>query len=95
MKTNPLKGVLFGQRRAFALSRVTATTCATTQASSAKPLTWRFSCGYGDFPLSQQKDFVNALELPKRIGVFYERGEFYAYSSKIRYRGNRRERERK
>lgn len=31
--------------------------------------TWRFSPGYGDFPLSIQRDFINVLEAQKRIGL--------------------------
>lgn len=31
--------------------------------------TWRFSPGYGDFPLDIQKDFLSAVDAAKRIGV--------------------------
>ncbi len=31
--------------------------------------TWRFGLGYGDFPLSEQKDFLELIDAPKRIGV--------------------------
>ena len=31
--------------------------------------TWRFSPGYGDFPIEIQKDFLDALNAPKRIGL--------------------------
>ncbi len=31
--------------------------------------TWRFSPGYGDFPLEVQGDFLKVLDAPKRIGV--------------------------
>lgn len=31
--------------------------------------TWRFSPGYGDFPLDIQKDFLDVLDAPKRVGV--------------------------
>ena len=31
--------------------------------------TWRFSPGYGDFPLEIQGEFLDALSAPKRIGV--------------------------
>ncbi|WP_124099037.1 vitamin B12 dependent-methionine synthase activation domain-containing protein [Ruminococcus sp. Marseille-P6503] len=31
--------------------------------------TWRFSPGYGDFPIGIQKDFLEVLNAPKRIGV--------------------------
>lgn len=32
-------------------------------------LTWRFSPGYGDLPLETQRDLVNVLDLPRKIGV--------------------------
>ena len=31
--------------------------------------TWRFSPGYGDFPLDIQKEFLNVLDARKRVGV--------------------------
>lgn len=31
--------------------------------------TWRFGVGYGDFPISSQKKFLQTLEAPKRIGL--------------------------
>lgn len=31
--------------------------------------TWRFSPGYGDFPINIQKDFLEVLNAAKRIGV--------------------------
>lgn len=31
--------------------------------------TWRFSAGYGDFPIDIQKDFLNVLNAPKKIGL--------------------------
>ena len=31
--------------------------------------TWRFSPGYGDLPLDVQRDFLNVLNAPKRIGL--------------------------
>lgn len=32
--------------------------------------TWRFGVGYGDLPLVLQKDFLNALDAGKRVGVY-------------------------
>ncbi len=34
-----------------------------------KSATWRFSPGYGDFPLAVQADFLRTLDAQKRIGV--------------------------
>ncbi len=31
--------------------------------------TWRFGLGYGDFPLTGQRKFLDILDAPKRIGV--------------------------
>ncbi|MCD7801265.1 MAG: methionine synthase [Ruminococcus sp.] len=31
--------------------------------------TWRFSAGYGDFPIDIQRDFLNVLNAPKKIGL--------------------------
>ncbi|NLZ45695.1 MAG: methionine synthase [Clostridiales bacterium] len=31
--------------------------------------TWRFSCGYGDFPIESQNMFIDVLDAPKRIGL--------------------------
>lgn len=31
--------------------------------------TWRYSPGYGDFPIEIQKDFLDVLNAPKRIGL--------------------------
>lgn len=36
--------------------------------------TWRFSPGYGDFPIEQQADFLNVTEASKRIGVYLSEG---------------------
>ena len=35
-----------------------------------KYFTWRFSPGYGDFPLEAQRDFVAVLEANKRVGLY-------------------------
>lgn len=35
----------------------------------AKYRTWRFSPGYDDLPIDVQRDFLNALNAPKRIGL--------------------------
>lgn len=31
--------------------------------------TWRFSPGYGDLPIELQRDFLNVLDAPRKIGV--------------------------
>lgn len=37
-------------------------------------MTWRFSPGYGDFPIEQQAEFLNITEAAKRIGVYLSEG---------------------
>lgn len=39
------------------------------QKLSGQNFTWRFSPGYGDLPLDIQRDFLNVLNAPKRIGL--------------------------
>lgn len=39
------------------------------QKLSGQYFTWRFSPGYGDFPLDIQRDFLNVLNAQKRIGL--------------------------
>lgn len=41
---------------------------------SGKYATWRFSPGYGDFPLETQKKFLEVLAAPKRIGLNITQG---------------------
>lgn len=36
--------------------------------------TWRFGLGYGDFPIEQQKSFLDILDAPKRISVGVNEG---------------------
>lgn len=39
-----------------------------------KFMTWRFSAGYGDFPLDTQKDFLAAVNAQKKIGICVNSG---------------------
>lgn len=32
-------------------------------------LTWRFSPGYGDYPIELQKEYINLLDAPRKIGL--------------------------
>ncbi|MDE5990631.1 MAG: methionine synthase [Clostridia bacterium] len=76
MKSDPLKGVILDSASICAIESYCDDLCEQLQTQNERPLTSRFSCGYGDFPLSQQKDFVRVLELPKRIGVFMNEESF-------------------
>lgn len=44
--------------------------CEQLEKKCALPLTDRFSCGYGDFPLQSQKEVCALLETNKRLGVY-------------------------
>lgn len=47
--------------------------CDTFQESLTKSypyLTDRYSCGYGDMPITLQKDFIDVLDASKKIGLF-------------------------
>ncbi|GHV38581.1 hypothetical protein FACS189490_00730 [Clostridia bacterium] len=35
-----------------------------------KTLTWRYSPGYGDFPISVQPEFLSALDAGRKIGLY-------------------------
>ncbi len=37
-------------------------------------MTWRFSPGYGDFPIDQQAEFLNVTDAGKRIGLYLSDG---------------------
>ncbi len=76
MKDNPLLGVMVDSASICAIESYCDDLCEHIQSLNTKRLTWRFSCGYGDFPLAQQKDFVRLLEMQKRIGVFINEDSF-------------------
>ena len=76
MNENPLLGVIVDSASICAIESYCDDLCEGLQRQNDKQLTWRFSCGYGDFPLEQQKDFVRLLELQKRIGVFLNEDSF-------------------
>ena len=76
MNENPLLGVIVDSASICAIESYCDDLCEELQRQNDKQLTWRFSCGYGDFPLEQQKDFVSLLEMQKRIGVFINEDSF-------------------
>ncbi|MCX4363199.1 MAG: hypothetical protein OSJ74_07455 [Clostridia bacterium] len=76
MKDNPLLGIMVDSASICAIESYCDDLCEQIQSLNTKQLTWRFSCGYGDFPLAQQKDFVRLLEMQKRIGVFINEDSF-------------------
>ncbi len=76
MRDDPLAAVLLDSASICAIESYCDDLCELLQAQSGDELTSRFSCGYGDFPLSAQRDFARLLELPKKIGVFMNEDSF-------------------
>ncbi len=64
----PSRAVILQAAGAAAVESLLDTLCEelTANGLSLRP---RFSCGYGDLPLSLQKDIFTALDCPKSIGV--------------------------
>lgn len=48
-----------------------------------KFMTWRFSPGYGDFPLETQKDFLTAVNASRTVGVFLTDGGLLAPTKSV------------
>ncbi len=70
--TSPARALLldaFGTERVEALADAFCTTLAEEYALAGCVLRPRFSPGYGDLPLSAQKDLFSMLSLPERLGV--------------------------
>lgn len=76
MREDPLLGILVDSCGSCAIESYCDDICDELQSHNQKQLTWRFSCGYGDFPISQQLDFGDLLKLNKSIGVFVDRETF-------------------
>ena len=48
-----------------------------------KFMTWRFSPGYGDFPLETQRDFLSAVNASRTVGVFLTEGGLLAPTKSV------------
>lgn len=48
-----------------------------------KYMTWRFSPGYGDFPLETQQDFLAAVNASRTVGVFLTNGGLLAPTKSV------------
>ena len=70
MNTSPALGVATDAACTSALECFLDERCAQLERECGKKLKPRFSCGYGDFPLAQQKDMVRLLDTGRKIGVF-------------------------
>lgn len=76
MCDDPLMGILVDTCGSCAIESYCDDICEELQKNSEKQLTWRFSCGYGDFPISQQLDFARLLKMEKNIGVYTDMNTF-------------------
>lgn len=67
-KISPVKALLFQAIGAERIESLCDVLCGEIKAEYGG-CTARFSAGYGDFPLSAQRDIVRLLDCPKKIGV--------------------------
>lgn len=67
--TSMTEALLFDTAASCAIESYCDDICIDLENSCKKSLTPRFSCGYGDFPISAQKDICALLNTPTRIGV--------------------------
>ena len=63
------EAVMLDSCASAAIENVCDNLCSDLQAELGGYLTDRFSPGYGDLPFSQQLEFSQVLDLPRRIGV--------------------------
>lgn len=70
MYDDPVLAIMLDSAATCALESYLDDVCNGIEAETRRALTWRFSCGYGDFPISQQADFVRLLDLGRKIGVY-------------------------
>ena len=68
-KISPLKSVIFQAIGAERIERLCDEFCKDFEASRKIKLKPRFSPGYGDLPLSVQRELLSVLECNKKIGV--------------------------
>lgn len=73
-RERPSLGIMVDSAAVCAAESYMDDICAGLAAECGEPLTPRFSCGYGDFPLEQQRDFVRLLDTGRRIGVYLGKG---------------------
>ncbi len=74
MREDPVLGVAVDSAAVCAIESVLDDLCENLAEKCGKKLTSRFSCGYGDFPLEQQPDFIRLLDMNRRLGVYLGAG---------------------
>lgn len=70
MRTEPSVAVMTDAAGVAAIESVMDELCDAIAEKEHGGITRRFSCGYADFPLEQQKDFMRLLDMNRRLGVF-------------------------
>ena len=70
MRTEPAVGVMTDAAAVSYIESVLDDLTADLAAREHGRLTHRFSCGYADFPLEQQTDFMRLLDMGRKLGVF-------------------------
>lgn len=70
MREEPAVGVMTDAAAVAAIESYLDDVSAEISAKEHELVTRRFSCGYADFPLRQQADFVRLLDMNRRLGVF-------------------------
>lgn len=66
---NAEEALLFDTAASCAVESYADEVCDDLEKSANRRLTSRFSCGYGDFPLEQQREICSLLKTDARIGV--------------------------
>lgn len=74
MRENAALGVAVDSAAVCAVESYLDDVCDRIAAECGALVTDRFSCGYGDFPLEQQADFVRLLDMNRKLGVYLGKG---------------------
>ena len=69
MSTRPALGVATDAACTSALECFLDERCAQLERECGKKLKPRFSCGYGDYPIDLQGEFLRILDAPRKIGL--------------------------
>lgn len=70
MREDPALGVVTDAAAVSAIESVMDELSAEIAEKEGGRTTRRFSCGYADFPLEQQHDFMRLLDMGRKLGVF-------------------------
>lgn len=70
MTEDPAVGVIADAAAVSAIESVMDELSSDIAAREQGRITHRFSCGYADFPLEQQTDFMRLLDMGRKLGVY-------------------------